>query len=255
MRKAPWITFFTAITSSITAALLVVPSPASASSPPLPDVPRAYAGSIVLNETGAQIASDAAWQNNQDFTWGGGTITASGNYLRLHSTGAVFGSGGVRSTTRFWKTGVFEFRVRLPAGPNGKLADWPALWFSGRPWPNEGEIDLLEGLGGTDQVTYHYGTITSQHSISTSWRLPVYSPRPGPGWHTIDLVWAPSWARVYTDGRLLTILQGSWFTPGPEMMRLQMNSGQCPHTTSFCGDNPGSSASMYVAYVRVWRFR
>lgn len=55
---------------------------------------------------------------------------------------------------------VIEVDVCLTADQDG-LVDWPAVWTVGvtdswgLSWPSQGEIDLLEGLGGNGRATYH----------------------------------------------------------------------------------------------------
>lgn len=40
---------------------------------------------------------------------------------------------------------------------------WPALWSVGNNWPEEGEIDIIEGvnLNQYNQMTFHTGSATS----------------------------------------------------------------------------------------------
>lgn len=41
--------------------------------------------------------------------------------------------------------------------PGSICGVWPAYWLLGGNWPNNGEIDVIEGvnLGGTDTITLH----------------------------------------------------------------------------------------------------
>jgi beta-glucanase (GH16 family) len=43
----------------------------------------------------------------------------------------------------------------MPVGPG----TWPAYWFLGPDWPDNGEADILEGIGGNTQntITLHTG--------------------------------------------------------------------------------------------------
>lgn len=43
--------------------------------------------------------------------------------------------------------------VHMPVGPG----TWPAYWFVGPDWPNNGEADIIEGIGGNTRnaITLH----------------------------------------------------------------------------------------------------
>ena len=49
--------------------------------------------------------------------------------------------------------GYMEARIWLPG--SGSIADWPAFWADGQNWPTDGEIDILEGLGGQACAHFH----------------------------------------------------------------------------------------------------
>jgi hypothetical protein len=44
--------------------------------------------------------------------------------------------------------GFIEARVWLPSAPGnpGEAADWPGVWLDGQNWPEDGEIDIAEGV-------------------------------------------------------------------------------------------------------------
>lgn len=100
-------------------------------------------------------------------------VTVSGGYLHLAAKadsclGYNYSSGLVNTNGHFnFTTGTLKARVCLPGGTS--TADWPGAWSDGQHWPNDGEIDLVEGLGGHDAWHVHStsptqggtGTITS----------------------------------------------------------------------------------------------
>ena len=51
-----------------------------------------------------------------------------------------------------------EFKATLPATASGTVANWPGLWLVGQTWPEDGEIDVMEGGGGSTAYHIHYGT-------------------------------------------------------------------------------------------------
>ncbi|KAM0750326.1 glycoside hydrolase family 16 protein [Meredithblackwellia eburnea MCA 4105] len=75
--------------------------------------------------------------------------------LRVSTQQSASSRGSVRlvSKATFNSGGLWIFDVpHIPTGCGG----WPALWFTGSNWPNDGEIDVIEGV-------HHI----SQNSIST----------------------------------------------------------------------------------------
>ncbi|KAF9460039.1 laminarinase [Collybia nuda] len=71
----------------------------------------------------------------------------------LSSSGPGRNSVRLQSNKRF-TTSVAVFNVRhMPQG----CGTWPALWTVGSDWPNQGEIDILEGVNdqGVNQATLH----------------------------------------------------------------------------------------------------
>ncbi|MFD6415926.1 discoidin domain-containing protein [Streptomyces sp. NPDC060194] len=181
------------------------------------------------------------------------------------------GSGTCQYTSARINTGnKFEFtygkveaRVKVPKG-NGL---WPAFWMmgadflDGRPWPYNGEIDILEVLGKdvkTGYSTVHAPAYNGAGGIGGSYTLP------GGADLSADFhVWAAEWDSkgiTYTlDGRTVVTLdkaeiertRGPWVFDHPFYLILNLAVG---------GDWPGAPdastpfpAKMLVDYVRVWQ--
>ncbi|TFK46261.1 2 beta-glucanase [Heliocybe sulcata] len=67
------------------------------------------------------------------------------------------------TTTATYSTHVVVFDIRhMPQG----CGTWPAVWEVGADWPNEGEIDIIEGVNDAspNQVTVHTGSGCSMPS-------------------------------------------------------------------------------------------
>ncbi|MEU9046887.1 MULTISPECIES: glycoside hydrolase family 16 protein [unclassified Kitasatospora] len=129
--------------------------------------------------------------------------------------------------------GAFEARIYLP--PSGsQVANWPAFWTDGQNWPTDGEMDVMEGLGG--EACYHF-----------------HSDAGGPGgcahgdfsgWHTYGAEWAPGSVTYYYDGvKVGQITTGITAAP----MYLILNNAV---DSKYPAVTP---ADMQVDYVRVWQ--
>lgn len=90
-----------------------------------------------------------------------------------------------------WKYGYVEVRAELPAGQGL----WSALWMMPRDnvygyWPNSGEIDILEYLGTSRELTHGYSTV---HYATNGNHAQKYVAANGTdwsqGWHTWGMEW------------------------------------------------------------------
>jgi len=130
--------------------------------------------------------------------------------------------------------GVAEARIYIPAAGN-QIADWPSFWADGTgTWPETGEDDVLEGLGGKACFHFHSplgGPGDCDSSIT-------------PGWHTFASDWQPGSVTYYYDGKDVgSITTGITSAP----MYLILGNG----VSSTPGDTVADS--MQVQYVRVWQ--
>jgi len=79
--------------------------------------------------------------------------------LRADATTILDPNGPGRNSVRLisnkqYTTSVMVFNMRhMPQG----CGTWPAVWTVGEDWPNQGEIDIVEGINdqGPDRVTLH----------------------------------------------------------------------------------------------------
>ncbi|GAA2971875.1 discoidin domain-containing protein [Streptomyces enissocaesilis] len=186
-------------------------------------------------------------------------------------TDPLTGSGTCQYTSARMNTGnKFEFtygrveaRIKVPKG-NGL---WPAFWMmgadflDGRPWPYNGEVDIMEVLGKdvkTSYSTVHAPAYNGAGGIGAPYKLP------GDVDYSDDFhVWAAHWDSkgiVYSlDGRTVLTLdkaqieqtRGPWVFDHPFYLILNLAVG---------GDWPGPTdastpfpAKMLVDYVRVYQ--
>ncbi|WP_327270173.1 discoidin domain-containing protein [Streptomyces sp. NBC_01218] len=159
--------------------------------------------------------------------------------------------------------GRVEARIKVPKG-NGL---WPAFWMmgadflTGRPWPYNGEVDIMEILGKDVKTAYstvHAPAYNGGGGIGSPYTLPGNADF-SDDFHT----WAADWnSRGITyslDGRTVFTLdkdqveqtRGPWIFDHPHYMILNLAVG---------GDWPGPTdagtpfpSKMLVDYVRVYQ--
>jgi Glycosyl hydrolases family 16 len=154
-----------------------------------------------------------------------------------------YATGLVSTKGKFSFTyGFIEARVWLPSEPGnpGGAADWPAVWLDGQNWPQDGEIDIAEGLGG--QVCAHFHGPANPQGIGAG----NGSGCPGgtftDGWHTFAANWEPGIVTYYYDGVAVGSV-ASGITSAPMFVVLDYAAG-----------NPFQApATMKIDYVRVWQ--
>lgn len=153
-----------------------------------------------------------------------------------------------------WIYGYFAIRARLPCGGG----TWPAFWMLGpdeTPWPNNGEIDIMEQVGNApDKIT---GTI---HTKATAGTFGVGGEtvlsEACSRLHDYTLTWTPDRISIGVDGRSYFTYNnakngsGSWPFDTPHYLLLNLAIG---------GDMAGEiddkifPVSMDVDYVRVYQ--
>lgn len=130
--------------------------------------------------------------------------------------------------------GVAEAKIYIPAN-GSQIADWPSFWADGTgTWPETGEDDVLEGLGGEACFHFH-DPLGGPGSCDTSIT---------PGWHTFASDWQPGSVTYYYDGKDVGSIT-SGVTSAP--MYLILGNGVSSTLSDTVSD------SMQVAYVRVWQ--
>lgn len=147
-------------------------------------------------------------------------------------------SGLITSDGKYSFTyGVLEARLWAP-GHGSIIADWPAFWADGHDWPQDGEIDVLEGSHGHACWHFHYprggpGACTTVRGAAA-------------GWHTYAADWEPHTITYYYDGRRVgRITSGVTSKPMYLIINLAVSSIESPPATT--------PETLRVAYVRVWQ--
>ncbi|PPR03985.1 hypothetical protein CVT24_008304 [Panaeolus cyanescens] len=98
---------------------------------------------------------DASTAASQNLTYASGDhFVLRADYKKtLSSSGPGRDSVRIQSNKRY-TTSVMIFNIRhMPQG----CGTWPAVWTVGDNWPNQGEIDILEGVNdqGPNRITLH----------------------------------------------------------------------------------------------------
>jgi hypothetical protein len=109
-----------------------------------------------------------------------------------------FVSGRIDTRGKFESAyGTWAARMKLPAG----AGLWPAFWALGTGrWPDTGEVDIMEYVGGTDWVS------AALHGPGYSGNTPLVKRTPLPagrgptGWHIYSVDWSPGEFLFKVDG-------------------------------------------------------
>ena len=146
-------------------------------------------------------------------------------------------SGLVSSDGHFNFTyGYMEARMWTPG--DSTITDWPAFWASGKNWPQEGEIDVMEGLGGKPCWHFHYAGGDPGECVNMS--------NPGTGWHTYAADWEPGMITYFYDGAEVgQITSGVTSSPMYVALSLGLSNVASPPITV--------PAIARIDYVRVWQ--
>jgi len=175
-------------------------------------------------------------------------ISVSGGYAHLRAAGPNNGAlmmSNPSTVSPGFASGpglAIEARILFP-GSGSSIYNWPAFWTDGQNWPNDGEIDIAEGLGPMT-ANYHQGPGTDRPSnsgqIPGDW---------GGSFHIYS---------VYREANRI-----AWYFDGVQVRQISnpmssgasiVNSQQYLIFNNCYGEQgPGvAGADMQVDYVRVW---
>jgi beta-glucanase (GH16 family) len=149
-------------------------------------------------------------------------------------------SGMVNTRGKFSYTyGFLEARVWLPGAPWAGL-DWPGVWEVGDPAPQNGEIDLVEGLGGQACFHFHDSTGDPFGGCAGGW---------DGGWHTFGVDWEPGAIIWFYDGVAIGEVTAAQANISDDPMYLiadlALDSSQ--------GGPISAPQSLRIDYIRVWQ--
>ncbi|MFT4215666.1 MAG: glycoside hydrolase family 16 protein [Micropruina sp.] len=153
--------------------------------------------------------------------------------------------------------GYVEARIKLPSWPASGL--WPAFWLrsQGEPWPDGGEIDVMETVNGA------WGYSSTIHGGPEHWQQYQWHSTGAVNdgeWHRYGVLIQPERLDFYHDGTLVHTVTpsgvpdgGTWpFDVADRRYYLILNmamGGSYPGTPDGSATLP---ATMRVDYVRHW---
>jgi beta-glucanase (GH16 family) len=223
----------------------------------------------------------AGWELYGQGKWGGlgqACLTMDDNHTKiengsLHLTATPGGSGcnwtggGIQTHGKFYQQfGRFEIRAKLPADNSA----WPALWMLPND-NNDGEIDILEALGGDNEDVDGQLLPGNKHFAFT-----LHQPAGGPGptkrcavtpdissdFHTYTFEWSASDMILSIDGKQCLDFKGygtgganppgfpAIFTTTPYHILINLAVAPGGWGLPAPGNTP---MNMYVDYVRAWK--
>ena len=165
-----------------------------------------------------ELQATTSSRNNVTVTGGNLAITAiKENYNgRTYTSGRIITKGKKEFTF-----GRLDVRAKLPKGKG----IWPAIWMLGSndstaPWPNCGEIDIMELRGSIPNVnnsTVHYGTSNADHKYKgTQYTLPANTNGDfSTDYHLFSCIRSLNQMRFYVDGNLYYTLTPNDVSPYP----------------------------------------
>lgn len=108
-----------------------------------------------------------------------------------------------------WKYGKIAARIKLPQGEG----IWPAFWMLGAnidenggdsPWPQSGEIDILELYGSKDdgviEANAHYADASGSHAMIGAAAFKLEQGKFADAFHIFELEWDANRISWFVDG-------------------------------------------------------
>jgi hypothetical protein len=166
-------------------------------------------------------------------------VTAEDQWAEVISSDAVLGPNS-----------FVQGLVYIPPGPNGYTANWPALWSTGSPWPNNGEIDMLEGQAGRSCEQTLYGELQPNGHAGVSSVSNCGPLGPGStGWLTVSVLRTGEQVEVWYDKTFI----GKVPLPTTADHELIFQNQDGPHTSCpSCNGPLVFPSTAWLSRVAVW---
>ena len=222
------------------------------------------AGTAPDNTKWAFDIGGGGWGNNelQTYTNNANNIKLDGNgklEITAISNAAGFTSARIKTKGKFSQAyGRFEARIKTPTGPG----IWPAFWMLGanidtKPWPQCGEIDIMEQRGQQPSITYgtlHGPGYSGGNSIGKAYGLT--NGRFDMDYHIYAVEWGEGYIDFFVDNYLFQRLTpddvtGEWVYNQPFYLLLNVAVGG--NFVGFPTTGTPFPQSMYVDYVKVYK--
>lgn len=239
---------------------------APVTTPPVTPTPTGTAGSgpaagksLIATFDPATLISPA-WSpanhpGNCPATSNGAKVVTSGGvtFAEIDTSGANGDCRSIQSPKASLSTApgtVYEALIRFSS-----FHDWPALWMYGPNWPNQGEIDAVEGGPGASFVTWHQaGNYTIGPDAWDDRQVPYagmsHDIQPGV-WTTVDISFTSTGVDVYYQGSLYVHIPESVTTGGTDPMFLTVSEGSCnAEGTNVCNGGSSPQGSVQVQWIK-----
>jgi beta-glucanase (GH16 family) len=154
--------------------------------------------------------------------------------------------------------GRFEARIKTPSGPG----IWPAFWMLGsnidtKPWPQCGEIDIMEQKGNLPYITYgslHGPGYSGGNAVTKSYAL--QNGRFDTDYHIYAIEWGEGYIDYFVDDYLYQRItpenvNGEWVYNQPFYLILNVAVGG--NFVGFPTTGTPFPQTMYVDYVKVYK--
>ncbi|MBN2353691.1 MAG: glycoside hydrolase family 16 protein [Spirochaetales bacterium] len=164
------------------------------------------AWSYETEATGWSHTWNCEWQRYTDNGTGGPNASINNGVLVIRALKTTGGDGGYTSARlvtkgkRSWKYGVIVARMQLPYGQGM----WPAFWLMGNSgaWPANGEIDIMEMIGGGTKDRISHGAVHWENGGHCSTGGEYQNAEPlAADWHYYELNWTPKTITIKFDGQ------------------------------------------------------
>ena len=155
--------------------------------------------------TGWSPTWNGEWQRYTDNGTGGQNASVSDGVLTIRALETAGGDGGYTSArmvtrnTHSFQYGVIVARMQLPFGQGL----WPAFWMLGETgqWPANGEIDVLEMIGGgTQDNDAHAALHWDNAGHQSAGDVYTHNEKLAADWHYYEVEWTAASITFYFDG-------------------------------------------------------